>query len=662
MLIQRNATTYEAAGLPATVVIGGRDEARVLPNTNISFPCGSGTERYWLNLNRTGAPACSAIAAEPTTNGIITEVGDAFSFDAQGRLKWDVVFAAHPGVYAWEWSVKHSPGVTFHHQPELTAEEIAEGHIRSADVVGSYAVYGDRSGRFVGRDGTVLADYGTGKLCHIYRPLFIDANGREAYGTLDITDGIMTVGMDAAWMDSAAYPVRLDPTLGYEATGASAIPLANSQHANWAYDETIAADITLQSGHIYCGSLSGGIGAFVIGLYSKGATLAASALLASSGSIALGSGSEFTWRSASMPGSVAANTPMVISCLETNTDGSVRSQYDTVSWGSGKSGSNATGAMLPTLSGLSDNSRQLSMYVTYEVAQAETIEATVAAVMPAPVVSATAEILDPVAATVAAALPAPVASVTAETLEPVECTVYAMLPAPLVTCTIEFDEPDEVQVIIAAGLPAPLVGIVAEVLEPLEVTVAAALPAPVASATADVLEPLTASVAAGLPSPVASVSGEILEPLECTVAAMLPAPQAQVVAGAEVVPVPPIVAQYIADWRAALNPATGGPGESVSITPVGGTQFTVPLAMVSRKGMVAPAELPREYAGRAGSWVVVRLLMDDLPKENGVPDVPPTDSLIMVDGRGHFIRCIQPLGPQGCGVRLYAVGDQWGRR
>jgi hypothetical protein len=231
-----------------------------------------------------------------------------------------------------------------------------------------------------------------------------------------------------------------------------------------------------------------------------------------------------------------------------------------------------------------------------------------------------------------------------------------MLPAPLVTCTIEFDEPDEVQVVIAAALPAPLVGIVAEVLEPLEATVAAELPAPVASATADVLEPLTASVAAGLPAPVASATGETFEPLECTVAAMLPAPVVQVVAGAEVVPVPPIVAQYIADWRAALNPATGGPGESVSITPVGGTQFTVPLAMVSRKGMIAPAELPREYAGRAGSWVVVRLLMDDLP------DIPPTDSLIMVDGRGHFIRCIQPLGPQGCGVRLYAVGDQWGRR
>ncbi|UZP67715.1 hypothetical protein N1030_01730 [Desulfovibrio mangrovi] len=123
-----------------------------------------------------------------------------------------------------------------------------------------------------------------------------------------------------------------------------------------------------------------------------------------------------------------------------------------------------------------------------------------------------------------------------------------------------------------------------------------------------------------------------------------------------------MVTQYIKDTRAALDPATGGPGEAVTITPVGGEAFTVDIALVSRKGMTAPAELPREYAGRAGSWVVVRLLMDDLPKVDGVPDVPPTDSTVLVDGREHYIRCIQPCGPRGAALRLYAVGDQWGRR
>ena len=56
----------------------------------------------------------------------------------------------------------------------------------------------------------------------------------------------------------------------------------------------------------------------------------------------------------------------------------------------------------------------------------ETVDCTIAAELPAPVVSVTAEILAPEAATVAAVMPAPVASVTAATLEPVECTVYAL--------------------------------------------------------------------------------------------------------------------------------------------------------------------------------------------------------------------------------------------
>jgi len=120
--------------------------------------------------------------------------------------------------------------------------------------------------------------------------------------------------------------------------------------------------------------------------------------------------------------------------------------------------------------------------------------------------------------------------------------------------------------------------------------------------------------------------------------------------------------QYITDTRAAWAPETGGPGEPVTITPNGGDAYTIAVALVSRKGMTVPADLPREYAGRAGSWVVVRVLMDDLPTVDGLPDIPSTESTIMVDGRKHYLRCIQPHGPHGCALRLFAVGDQFGRR
>jgi hypothetical protein len=40
---------------------------------------------------------------------------------------------------------------------------------------------------------------------------------------LNIADGQLTITIDAAWLDSAAYPVRLDPTFGYTSTPGTGI-------------------------------------------------------------------------------------------------------------------------------------------------------------------------------------------------------------------------------------------------------------------------------------------------------------------------------------------------------------------------------------------------------------------------------------------------------
>ena len=64
---------------------------------------------------------------------------------------------------------------------------------RPADIVGSYAVYSTYS------DGV----YGTGKVAHIYRPLVTDASGKETWGTLSISGGVLTVTVDQKWLDAA---------------------------------------------------------------------------------------------------------------------------------------------------------------------------------------------------------------------------------------------------------------------------------------------------------------------------------------------------------------------------------------------------------------------------------------------------------------------------
>lgn len=84
------------------------------------------------------------------------------------------------------------------------------------DVAGSYAIYavGNQSGR----------KYRTGKVGHLFRPKAIDNNGVETY--LDFNadaqaTGVLTITVPRTLLNSAAYPLVIDPTAGYSTKGFS---------------------------------------------------------------------------------------------------------------------------------------------------------------------------------------------------------------------------------------------------------------------------------------------------------------------------------------------------------------------------------------------------------------------------------------------------------
>jgi hypothetical protein len=64
-------------------------------------------------------------------------------------------------------------------------------------------------------------NYKTGKLCHIYRPWAEDAKGQRVWCDLTIDADVMTITVPQDFLDSAAYPVLVDPTFGYTTHGAS---------------------------------------------------------------------------------------------------------------------------------------------------------------------------------------------------------------------------------------------------------------------------------------------------------------------------------------------------------------------------------------------------------------------------------------------------------
>ncbi len=120
----------------------------------------------------------------------------------------ELVLSARPATNRFVFSIR-SKGVTeWHYQPALTEEEIAEGCERPENVVGSYALYGER-----------------GKLFHLYRPHIVDAAGNACWGALepDLQKELVTVVVPHEFLERAVYPVRVDPTIGYTSVGATVL-------------------------------------------------------------------------------------------------------------------------------------------------------------------------------------------------------------------------------------------------------------------------------------------------------------------------------------------------------------------------------------------------------------------------------------------------------
>jgi hypothetical protein len=145
--------------------------------------------------------------------------------------QYDKPEAGEDGGFEFEWLLPKKPssnvltatiqtkGLDFFYQPELTQEEIDEGYSRPVDVVGSYAVYHSTKSNNI----TGGKEYRTGKAFHIYRPKVTDANGNTVYADLDIDleTGMLNVIIPQSFLDSAIYPVLVDPTFGYTTSGGS---------------------------------------------------------------------------------------------------------------------------------------------------------------------------------------------------------------------------------------------------------------------------------------------------------------------------------------------------------------------------------------------------------------------------------------------------------
>jgi hypothetical protein len=156
-----------------------------------------------------------------------------------GGLELEFVLSAKPNSNSINIPFSKE-NITLLYQPPLTEEFKQEDceiwtstHIklengieffRPENVVGSYAVYHSSKRNNM---------YKTGKICHIFRPKLIDADGKTAWAEFnrDANEtNVLTITLPQAFLDSARYPVTVDPTFGKTSIGAS----SNSWSQDWA--------------------------------------------------------------------------------------------------------------------------------------------------------------------------------------------------------------------------------------------------------------------------------------------------------------------------------------------------------------------------------------------------------------------------------------------
>jgi hypothetical protein len=113
------------------------------------------------------------------------------------------------------------------------------------NVVGSYAVYRTNTD-FLQPENS---PYGTGKIGHIYRPRIFDSELNGVWGELVINEGTLVVNIPSEFLDSAVYPVVVDPTFGYTSSGSGSITAADNIMG--IYDEpSVSGDVYQTSAYL----------------------------------------------------------------------------------------------------------------------------------------------------------------------------------------------------------------------------------------------------------------------------------------------------------------------------------------------------------------------------------------------------------------------------
>jgi len=162
--------------------------------------------------------------------------------ELDGRLEWAIRLSEKPPTNTFFWLLEYHQDIKIGKQGSLeedyqrnnsgykTLQDYLANHIRPDDVVESYVFYSSARGDIKDANGDYTQKAGTGKLCIFYRPIARDKTGKWVWCDLDINTSLypspMTVTVPQDFLDTAVYPIEIDPDVGNTSCGSS----SNSHH------------------------------------------------------------------------------------------------------------------------------------------------------------------------------------------------------------------------------------------------------------------------------------------------------------------------------------------------------------------------------------------------------------------------------------------------
>ena len=338
-------------GLDESVI----DEIIAEYGKTFSLTTESFTQDELNELNRIEPYAGSREWIEESIRNDVTpfEVSDAFEFG--------ITLKEVPTSNVVPLSVT-TKGLDFFYQRPLTTEERFDG-IRPPHVLGSYAAY---------HKTKTNNEYQAGKAFHIYRPWAEDATGKKVWCEFDAdwdweNEQPLNITIPQDFLDTAVYPVFIDPTFGYLTAGGSNL-IASSSLRTLDSESSIEEGIG-ESISVYRSVTNGGTADLVkwkTALYTSAGVLISSTTEQSSG-IAVGA-SWNTVNTITAP-SFSAGSKWISFWGTNAVYSTLQIFYDTVtSAGSNKNVSYVTGnsGWPDPLTGVTDDNNKYSIYVTYK--------------------------------------------------------------------------------------------------------------------------------------------------------------------------------------------------------------------------------------------------------------------------------------------------------